>query len=249
VRCLGAICLLAGCFSKPARPVDGDADGPPGGDGPTSAAKLTHVKNASNNTASSVTYPIATEPSSVLFVTVQLGGNCAPGGPNVQAVMAEATPMVRVDQIVGLPGCNDNSKTELWQLVDPPVAALLQITVALDGTAASLHSAAFDFVGVDRQDPVRATSKMSGDSQSLSSSVTIDSEPGDLVFDVIGQGNHINQPGATQTQLFDDNHGNTFTLDNTAASTKVGLDVTVMTWEFGGPDFWQSMAVALRPAP
>jgi hypothetical protein len=242
--------LLAGCFSKPARPVDGDLDGPPGSDGTPAQSLLTHFNSANNGNASSVTYNVATEADSVLFVSVVIGDSCAGGGGAlVQSVMAGPMPLSRVDQVVGLPNCTGGTKTELWKLARPPVDAQLPITVALDSLASSMHSGAFDFIGVDTTDPIRAVAKGSGAETSTTSSLTVDSEPGDLVFDVIGQGKGFTGTGVSQTEVFHINHSMANTLDNSAASTMTGGDLATLVWQFVGPDYWQSIAVALRPAP
>lgn len=184
----------------------------------------------------------------MLFVGVILGDNCGGSGVLVQSVNAGPTPMTLVDSEIGLPNCNTSSQVQIWQLSHPPIDPLLPITVALDAPIGSLHSAAYDFVGVDLANPIRATAKGNGDPSSATSVLTVDSEPGDLVFDIIGQGKGLTGTGGAQTKTFTANNSMGFTLDNSGGSTMVGADLASMVWQFVGPDYWASIGVALRPA-
>jgi hypothetical protein len=119
------------------------------------------------------------------------------------------------------------------------------VLITLSGAVQNAHSGAMVFTGVDQDTPVRASASASG--VGTASTVTVESAPGDLVVNTVGQGSKIGEPGPGQTERFIRNVDASATLNNSAGSTAPGTGSVTMTWTFPSPDEWQTIALSLRP--
>ncbi len=200
-----------------------------------------------SGSASSLSYPLDLPdgPDRILLVSVMVGANCDAPTITVSGVAYAHIALTRIAAIVGTPCDLNTTSTEQWLLVAPPVGTG-DVDVSLTGKAPSLHVAAMAFAGVNQQTPVRASSTARGDG--LGSTVSVGSAAGDLVVNVVGQGNRIIAPSGDATLRFVDNASSSTTLDNSAGSTSDGGSVVTSIWSFGSPDEWQTISTSLRPA-
>jgi hypothetical protein len=195
----------------------------------------------------SLTYSLTVPPGTnrYLLVSVQLGSYCGPPVGVVSTVTYGGKPLTRIASIVGTPCGIDSTKSEQWQMIDPAVGTD-DIVVTLATAGATIHSGALAFTGINQVTPVRASTTLSG--EGTSSSLSVNSAPGDIVVNTVGHGGGIIAPGAGQTQQFLDNTSGGDTLDNAAASTMSGAASSVtMTWTFAPSDQWQTISTSLQP--
>lgn len=226
--------------------LDAPPDAPPDGvvlPPPTFVAE-THTAAAN---VATIRYTL-TVPSGLerfLVVSVQLGSDCDTLVPNVTSVTYGGLPLTRITTITGTPCGMTTTRSDQWQLVAPPTGAH-DIDVVLAGQASTIHSGALAFVGIDQTTPVRATAIARG--AGTASSVTVNSAPGDLVVNTVGQGGAITAPGMGQTQRFRNNVSGVNTLNNSGASTAaVATMAQTMTWTFQNTDEWQTISSSLQP--
>lgn len=244
------VALVTGCLSKPPRPSGDPGDGGLDGDarpgtGPRVIASLGGSRAAASSLTTTIEVP--DRPDRYLLATVQVGSDCATVAPSTilaQVEDADGTlhPLMPIASISGTP-CGQTSRSELWELRAPPAGGL-EVTVALDGIAMSLHGAAIVFAGIDQTTPTRAPASASG--EGAFTSVEVAAEAGDLVLTTVGHGTTIETPGPLQKELFLVNHGTSTTLDNSSASTAPGAALVTTTFEAVGVDQWQTIAVPLR---
>ncbi len=207
--------------------------------------------NAHGDGVASLTYALDIPASNdrFLVVSIQLGSECTTASSTVLSVTYNGAAATRIDSILGTPCGAGTTRSEQWGLVAPDVGNHM-VVVTLSGPNGgakmySVHSGALAFSGVDQTSPVRASATASGDS--VTSTVTVASDPDDLVVNTVGQGDSIAAPGNNQTLRFIENTSSGDTLDNAGASTAPGAATVDMTWTFGDPDQWQSISTSLRP--
>lgn len=203
--------------------------------------------HANGANVASLRYSLTVPPGSgrFLVVSVQLGSNCTALVPDVTSVTFANLAMARTTTITGTPCGMTTTRSDQWQLVAPPTGTN-DVDIVLAGPAQTVHSGALAFVGIDQTTPVRASAIARG--SGLASTVTVNSAPGDLVVNTIGQGDRIVAPGQGQTLRFLNNSSGADTLDNSAASTAVATGAsTTMTWTFGTADEWQTISLSLQP--
>ncbi len=220
------------------------ADAPPDAFVPPQFVAQAYTSGAA---VTSVRYSLTVPPGSgrFLIVTVQLGSMCAGTVPDVTSVAYDGVPLARITSITGTPCGMTTTRSDQWQLIAPAVGAH-DVAVVLAGSALTVHSGALAFAGIDQTTPVRATAIARG--AGTASTVTVNTAPGDLVVDTVGQGSKILAPGAGQTQRFLDNISGSDTLDNAAASTAIATGPTAtMIWTFAASDEWQTIATSLQP--
>jgi hypothetical protein len=252
MRAVVALVALAGCFSKPPRPSGNTGDGGADDDAKLDRGPRVVFQQAASRVQGSSLTNQATVPDALdryLVVTLQIGASCDVAAPSPILAQAEdengtVHPLTSIATVLGTP-CGETSRSELLELRAPP-AGLLEITVALDGIADSLHSAAIVFAGIDQVTPTRESSTAEG--EGAFTSVVVAAEAGDLVLTTLGHGAAIETAGPLQEEVFRLNRGNETTLNNSAASTAPGAAILTMTFEAIGVDQWQSIAIPLRPS-
>ena len=177
-----------------------------------------------------------------LLVSVQIGANCGdPATPSTVAVAFDVTPLTKIASVVGTGSCDTMAtRTEVWELAG--ASGTESVSVTLAGNVKTLHSAALAFVGTSTHATPATTS-----GRATQSSITLPSASGDLVVDFVGQGTQIDNAGPGQDAIFVDNISSSTTLDNTGESTHAGSASVTMSWQFGGADEFQQIAVALHP--
>jgi hypothetical protein len=223
-----------------------DADTDAAGLGPMVVAQT-----ASSGTAvATISYPmtVVDGANAILLVTAQVGDQANdPPVATVAGITYGGLALMPVATIVGIPGNSNVTRSELWMAIAPAVGTnTIQVTIS--SVMPTLESGAAQLIGIDQVSPVRAMASMSGDGPS--SSVTVDALPGDLVFDVVGQGDVILLPGAGQSQVWLHNMSSGDTLDNSAASAEIATATSVtLSWTFKHTDYWQEIAVSLVPSP
>jgi len=222
----------------------GSADAPPDAPQPPAFVAEAHTNGAN---VASLRYTLTIPPGSgrFLVVTVQLGSPCAGTVPEVTSVTYGNLALTRITTITGTPCGMNTTRSDQWQLVAPPLGTN-DVDVVLGGPALTVHSAALAFVGIDQMTPVRATAIARGNG--TASTVSVNSAPGDLVVNTVGEGGKIGAPGTGQTLRFLDNNSGGDTLDNSAASTQTAAGTsTTMTWTFTDQDEWQTISSSLQP--
>jgi hypothetical protein len=185
-----------------------------------------------------------------MLVSVQVSALCSgsQNTPSVIGVEFMGKTFAPVTSIVGTPcSASSTTRSEQWMLVAPPAGtAEVGITLTPDSDAPPIHSAALVFSGVNQVNPIRATAQAKG--SGMTASVDVSSAPHDVVVDAVGQGFAIDGPSSGQTAIFVRNRSSNYTLDNTAASWRLGQGPTVtMSWTFAAPNEWQLIASSLQP--
>jgi hypothetical protein len=141
---------------------------------------------------------------------------------------------------------NTEPRTEVWMLVAPPTGTA-SVDVQLQAVAASLHSGAVELSGIDQTSPIDTMSQTNG--MSNTASAVIATSPGDLVVDFVGQGTGITAPAMGQSPIWVHNASVNTSLDNTGSSSVAATGSSkTMGWTFMGPDYWQQLVFAMRPA-
>ena len=109
----------------------------------------------------------ATQPTSVvgdnrfMLVALQIGMSCgATTIPTVSSVTYEGMPLTQASLIVGSPCSVASARSELWQLVAPPIGSA-NVVVTLSASATTMHTAVLQFTNVNQIGPIRAAVTMS----------------------------------------------------------------------------------------
>lgn len=179
-----------------------------------------------------------------LVVAVGLPSNCATTVPDIVAITFDGVALAPINAILGTPCGMATTRSVQWGVIAPDVG-LHDVTVVLGGSAPqSIHSGAVSFTGIDQAAPVRASATNRG--FGTTSTVDVASQPGDIVFDSVGQGDRVRFPGAPATARYRNNVDASATLNNSAGSTTQATDpTTTMGWTFGADDEWQTIATSL----
>src|ERR1700733_5049784 len=198
-----------------------------------------------NADATSLTYQVVVPEHADLFlVTVQVGDNCPTVAPTATTVTYANTGLTRVTDTQGGSCSPAAASSELWQLADPEVGTDYEVVVTLAGSAQSMQSGAMVFSGAGALgQPVAMTAETA-----MAATVTVPSEPGDLVVSFIGEGLGNGRPQNPAMGVYSQAESSNTTLNNTAASVSPAASgsTTTMTWDFGGgSDDWQMLAVAI----
>lgn len=199
--------------------------------------------------ASSLSYQATTPDAEdrVMLVAVLLGAGCSTVlTPVIQSITYDGRPLRPIASVQGVPCGAAGTRSEQWLLESPPTGRH-EVQISLSSPANSIHSNAMILGDVDQAMPVRSFAADTGAGES--SRVTLQSAPGDLVVNVVGQGNSILDPGLTETTRFRANIDSSNTLNNSAGSTAPGAPQVESSWTFGRSDQWQSISVSLRTSP
>jgi hypothetical protein len=150
-------------------------------------------------------------------------------------------------------GQSDDSRVEMWYLLNPPVGTGT-VTVNLSGGSTDVVAGAMSFIGVNQGSPLR--SFVSDKDKGSTASVTVPSGPGEVVVDTLVvyyplldllAGSPAAGGGQTERWKID-----TSTLLSSgvagAGSTEPGAASVTMSWGLGGVQEWGMGAVSLRPA-
>ena len=253
VRLAWTVVLAAGCAFRPGITGDGSGgsaardaqdDAPLDGDNAAPPAVVAFASASSAGTDGlSYTFSVPAGNDRLLLVSAQTGSTCPPTGATISTVTYGGAPLTRVAAVFGVPNCATDTRTEVWELIAPPVGSAT-VRVTLSQTEPTLHSIAIAVAGVDPTNPVSGQGSNSG--SDVTSSVTVASAPSDLVVSFVGQGSYIDSP-TTGTLIVLDNVSSSTSLDNTAASQLPGATSVAASWQFGSSDNWQEVVVALRP--
>lgn len=141
-----------------------------------------------------------------------------------------------------LNGASNVARLEFWYLIAPPTGAN-NVVITTNIAATSIQGGASSYYGVDQENPILNNNTAVGSSGALS--VTVTSNPDDMVVDAAGQGaSSVLTVGGSQTQRWNDTAGiNTMSgSDKEATSTS-----TTMTWSGSVSGRWISSALALSP--
>jgi hypothetical protein len=220
---------------------DGSADSAPPGPPQVITSAI-----MSNTNAASISYPLSVDSSvdRVLLVSVHIAVKLAVAPP-VLSVTYGGAPLTLVtfeDVAMGIM----EPRTEVWMLVAPPTGTAT-VAVQLQAVAVTLHSGAVELAGIDPSTPVRTMAQTNGQSGNASAVVT--TSPGDLAIDFVGQGTGITTPATGQTAIWVHDVSVNTSLDNTGSSDAMATGTSMtMGWVFAGPDYWQQIAFAMRPA-
>ena len=161
------------------------------------------------------------------MVTVRLGGSA----------------FTAVDGIVGTPCGAAVTKSEVFALATPPVRSS---TLAVDFSpiGRSAHVYVVYFAGGNPGAPIRSIAKTSG--RNIAGSVSVASDPTDLVISFAGHGDMVVGPEGALQQLYLNNVSFGLTLDNTAAATQPGMSPAITTsWQFNSTDEFQVISLSL----
>jgi hypothetical protein len=159
------------------------------------------------------------------------------------SVTYNGEPLTKLTDLVG---GDENIRNEVWYLVAPDTGT--HDVVVTYTEASELLSGAISFTGVHQSVPLGTHATTSGESTSVSNTVT--SAEGELVFDAVTGYNFEDPftatPGGEQTHRWDlDIYGS---LTRAFASTKPGDTSVSMTLTLSESSFWTSIAVPIRPA-
>jgi len=217
-------------------------------EGATAAPAVVTTQGANAEGVAMLGYPIviAEGAPSTLLVSVHAGDGCA-APPSAIPLNHGGVPLAQVASLTGTPCGMGSTVTALWLLSAPPVG-VADVELILTPSPGVVHSTAVALTGLDPADPVRDVGVAAG--SSAASTVSVQSEVGDVVLSAIGQGSGIEAAGAPATILRIANVDSSHTTNNSAVSIAPGASPAVIsTWSFTADDEWQTMAVSLRPAP
>jgi hypothetical protein len=149
-------------------------------------------------------------------------------------------------------GCPN--RVEVWYLLNPPTGAN-NVVVTLS-EAFPLRANAITLSGVDQSTPFSTDTEANGTAAAgpYGTSVTIASNPGELVVDFTGTNNYNNTNptmtvGAGQTSLQETEGGAGTIFCSIGSSSEPGAISNTMTWTATatGQGRWVAIALALRP--
>lgn len=261
VVCVGVAAIAtAGCFSpslEAGRPCEGEgAPCPPGqlcldgvctagapdatagtaGDGTIGLDNVSTGQSSTETTEFSLSHTVAPGDGRILVV----GAVIRSDAEEFASLAYDSLPLTRIAGVHG-----GNMGAELWVLVDPPVGTFqLELTAT---ASRNLTAGAMSFSGVDPDAPlgVPLTAGASGDS----TSVSVDSAPGELVVDVVGQwdSSALGSVSVGDAQLERYAVIHTGTGLRAVGSTQPGATAVVMSATFSGDPDHAQIAVPLRP--
>jgi hypothetical protein len=180
----------------------------------------------------------------LLIVGVSINQSAA--SESVSTVTYNGTALTRIGAVVR----NDNVQAELWYLL-APIAGTHNVIVTLDA-AAEFVAGAISFTGVDQTTPL-GTFVGNSARNSKNPSVTVNSETGGLVVDILGYATSsvtVTTIGAGQTQQWAQVTTNGTPTLNAAgySSTKDGASSVTMSWTLSSKLTWVIGAVPIIPA-
>jgi len=243
VRGLALVIVLTGCDQllglTQLRPVDAGR-----------AARFVAAYTGTNldATQSEIDIPIGIDaPADYCIVSIGLAAeNTTPSIASVSYGNMAMTPIGGVQDIPGFPEAGPTSSLQ-YGLASPSFnAGDLVILLASPGN--SIHVSAMFFTGVNQTSPVRDFETSTG--HAIGSTVTVNSEIGDLVESVTGQGNFVDGTAGVPPIVFVDNTASDTTLDNAAGLVVSGMSpTTIVAWSYRDVDYFETMAASLEPAP
>lgn len=204
-------------------------------------------RTSSNNVSGNLswTHVTTTATNRLMLVGVTFGDTGATNNTPVTSITYGGSSLTRVLGITNiyLFGTNRHRNSEVWQLINPPSGNNI-VALTLGGPTTNLIAGAATFSAVDQITPLSAaTAKISPGTFGTTASVTLSSATNEIVFDTIAYDNTgTASPGSGQNQ-----HWNIGAVQGGAASTKVGNNVTTMSWTIP-PSYWAHVAVAVKPA-
>jgi hypothetical protein len=164
------------------------------------------------------------------------------GAPSVGSITYNGVGL----SFVGAQATSDNQgRVEIWQLVAPATGAN-SVVVNLSAVPESATVGVMTFTGVSQGTPLGTFTSDLG--ESTSSSVTVASAAGELVFDTMVLQTTPDRdlvPGGGQTERWDlfQSPGSA----NSGGSTEAGAASVVMSWSWTGVDKWAIGGVSIRP--
>ncbi len=148
---------------------------------------------------------------------------------------------------VGQVSQGNDSRVEIWALVNPPVTTANVVVTFNEQVQRGAVVGIITFTGVDQTTPYGVFQSNSGDSNTASATVT--SSVGDLVFGMMAAEQQDSGPvvvGGTEQWSRKSRPGNNRTAG--AAATFVGAATVNLTWNMNETDDWAIGAISLRDA-
>ncbi len=182
--------------------------------------------------------------SNLLLVTAETGHGSCDEAPTVTSISYANVTLSPIAQILGVPLCATDTRSEVWALISPPLGSA-QVSVVLSGSDGTVHSTAIAFENANLLQPVRNTATalgMAATPRCRSRAPRVISSSASWV-----RATSIANAGPGSNLLFIDDVTPATSLDNTAASTLPGAASATADWSFGGSDLWQEILVSLRP--
>lgn len=140
-----------------------------------------------------------------------------------------------------------NRRVEIWKLLNP-TAGTASIIANWNGSKDAVFWSG-SFTNVDQSTPLGTFQSASG--SSTTPSVTVSSDTGELVVDILaadGDAGAIS-PGGGQTLICSGNTGTSSGDARGGGSSEPGASSVTMSWSLGNSKNWDLGAVALRAAP
>src|SRR3989344_1612237 len=192
--------------------------------------------------AVSFSHTIGSGTNMILLVGVEQSSNTSDGTPPV--VSSVTYNGVNLTQITSRNfSAAPATREDLWYLTNPSSGLHNIVVTTASGISKTLIAAGISFSGVDQSSPIRGTAGSAGNG--ISASVTIPSVAGDMVVDLVCNGNSI--ISSSQTQKLIKNVNTSVECNNIGISTAPGSGSVTMSWSVGS-DYWLDLAASLKPA-
>lgn len=199
--------------------------------------------SATSGSTLSVSHTTSAGANRLMLVGVSLNNNTVSN--DVQSITYNGLPL----SLVGTANQNTHSRVTVYYMTAPP-SGTFNVNVTLNSTLCAgcgFNVGVATFTGVDQTTPLGTFAI--GNGNSVSSSATVVSTSGELIFDTVGcEACTSLTPGSGQSQLWNLTSGTGATLELGGASTENGASSVIMSWTLGVGKPWAMLAVPIKPA-
>lgn len=213
-----------------------------GGNSNVNTLSFSHTVNAGTNRLLLVGVHVRNGSTTVASVTWGTGSTCV-------STCNPSFCRCALTQVASEAAGSNANLTQLWELVNPPVATA-NITITLgSGSFKNLVGGAVSYFGVDQTTPLGTPAVATG--TVATASVTVASAAGELVVDAVTANGNAStlSSGPGQTQRYNTRTGTGSNNVLGAGSTESGATSTTMSWTLGSARSWSIIAVPIKPVP